>query len=147
MENSMISEGGSLFLISSVLNGLPLYFFSLLKDPRGIIKDTKKLIIDFFFFWYWGEFKAGNHLLIWKTASLLLHHGGLGVGSLKHRNSALLTNGVCISLFRRKPFGGRWWLVFMGKSLLGGWLFLLWEVQRIICGSILRSWCHYMRNI
>lgn len=46
-----------LFLISSILNGLSLYVFSLLKAPKWVISNMEKLIRDFF--WSESDYNPG----------------------------------------------------------------------------------------
>lgn len=111
MGEFLAPQGGHLSLISSVLHGFPLYFFSLLKTSKGAINEMEKLIIDFF--WSGGDYNPGKNLVNWKFASPYIH-GALGIGSIEQINLALFTKVVLEICFRGERFGGRWWLVFMG---------------------------------
>ncbi|KAJ0496586.1 hypothetical protein HanHA89_Chr13g0501471 [Helianthus annuus] len=41
MKTRALSIGGRVILLKSVLNSLPLYFFSLFKGPKGILNELE----------------------------------------------------------------------------------------------------------
>ncbi|GJX72943.1 RNA-directed DNA polymerase, eukaryota, reverse transcriptase zinc-binding domain protein [Tanacetum coccineum] len=85
---NLLSSGGRLTLIKSVLGSLCIYFLSIFKAPEAVIKVLESLRASFF----WGA-SAENRKLAWvKWSSILapLEKGGLGVGSLKAFNLSLL---------------------------------------------------------
>lgn len=43
------------------------------------------------FVWNGGSYKRGSNLVKWEWTALPPNHGGLGIGSLAHRNSSLMT--------------------------------------------------------
>ena len=79
-KSSFLSRG-RLTLLHFVLNGLPLYYFSLLKTLVGPINSMEKLRIDFF----GADYKASSYLVKWKITSLPPCNSGLGIGSLKKK--------------------------------------------------------------
>ncbi|XP_022030427.1 uncharacterized protein LOC110931338 [Helianthus annuus] len=83
-----LSFAGRLTLIKSVLGSLPSYFLSLFAAPKGVINKLEKIRRDFL----WGKTSAGRKLR-WMRWSLLLKskkYGGLGVGSIRDFNLAML---------------------------------------------------------
>lgn len=84
-----LPKGGRLTLAQSVLNSLPLYFFSILKAPTGVINKIEKLARNFF--WNGSCMKGScNHLVSWEKTALPLHLGGLGIGALKQKSNSML---------------------------------------------------------
>lgn len=61
--NLILSKGARLTLAQSVINSLPLYYFSILKVPMGVIKEMKKLVRNFF--WN-GDNSKGPSSSIWE---------------------------------------------------------------------------------
>uniref|UniRef100_A0A803PZS1 Reverse transcriptase domain-containing protein n=1 Tax=Cannabis sativa TaxID=3483 RepID=A0A803PZS1_CANSA len=60
---SFLSRGGRLTLIQSVLSSLPIYYLSLFKAPKIVIKAIEKMMRDFF--WEGGDLAGGDHLVAW----------------------------------------------------------------------------------
>ncbi|GKD04054.1 putative RNA-directed DNA polymerase, eukaryota, reverse transcriptase zinc-binding domain protein [Tanacetum coccineum] len=84
---SLLSIGGRLTLIKSVLGSLGIYYLSIFKAPEFVLKSLEGLRAKFF----WGC--KDSKKLIWiKWANVLssFGKGGLNVGSLKAFNLALL---------------------------------------------------------
>ncbi|GKD40096.1 reverse transcriptase domain, reverse transcriptase zinc-binding domain protein [Tanacetum coccineum] len=84
----MLSSGGRLTLIKSVLGSLGLYYMSIFKAPDAVIKALESICASFF----WGA-SGDKRKLAWiKWSNILasLDKGGLGVGSLKAFNYSLL---------------------------------------------------------
>jgi len=83
-----MSMVGMICLIKSVLSSLPLYYMSIYHMPKGIINVISS--INHFFLWSGSLYSHGicNVALykVIKSKSL----GGLSLGSLYHKNLALL---------------------------------------------------------
>ncbi|GJT69785.1 RNA-directed DNA polymerase, eukaryota, reverse transcriptase zinc-binding domain protein [Tanacetum coccineum] len=85
---NMLSSGGRLTLIKSVLGSLGIYYFSIFKVPEAVLKTLESLRASFF----WGATGDSRKLAWIKWSNILasLDKGGLGVGSLKAFNNSLL---------------------------------------------------------
>lgn len=87
-KSNLLSIGGRLTLVKSVLGSLPLYYLSLSRAPLKVIDTLESIRCRFF----WG-IKPGEKKIIWvKWRRILLdkQKGGLGVGSIKEKNFSLL---------------------------------------------------------
>ncbi|XP_071689129.1 uncharacterized protein [Rutidosis leptorrhynchoides] len=84
----LLSFGGRLTLIKSVLGGLGTYFFSIYKVPKGILKHLESLRANFL----WGSSNEDRkiHWINWDTILKRKEKGGLGVVSFDSLNKALL---------------------------------------------------------
>ncbi|XP_071728393.1 uncharacterized protein [Rutidosis leptorrhynchoides] len=91
----LMSFGGRLVLIKSVLSSLPLYYFSLFRAPPCVLKLLESVRRSFF----WGGADSGSkiHWVKWESVISPYEVGGLNIGSLKSKNLALL---------------GKWWWRF-----------------------------------
>ncbi|GJZ58750.1 putative RNA-directed DNA polymerase, eukaryota, reverse transcriptase zinc-binding domain protein [Tanacetum coccineum] len=85
---NMLSSGGRLTLIKLVLGSLGIYYLSIFKVPEGVIKILESLSASFF----WGASVDKKKLawIKWSNTLASCDKGGLGVGSLKAFNHALL---------------------------------------------------------
>ncbi|GKD78323.1 RNA-directed DNA polymerase, eukaryota, reverse transcriptase zinc-binding domain protein, partial [Tanacetum coccineum] len=85
---NLLSIGGRLTLIKSVLGSLGIYFMSIFKAPDTVIKVMESLRASFF----WGSTKDNKKIAWVKWSNILasFDKGGLGVGSLKAFNVSLL---------------------------------------------------------
>ncbi|KAJ9555174.1 hypothetical protein OSB04_009788 [Centaurea solstitialis] len=88
-----LSFGGRVTLCKSVLGSIPLYYMSLYRAPQNIIDAIDKLRRRFI----WGVSSSGKSKICWvdwtkTTAPKQL--GGLGIGSLKSANIALLIKWI-----------------------------------------------------
>lgn len=83
-----LSFGGRLTLVKSVLNSLPLFYFSLFKVPRKVLNTLDGLRRRFL----WGGDSSSKkiHWVKWETVVTSKNNGGLGVGCLESANLALL---------------------------------------------------------
>ncbi|XP_071694498.1 uncharacterized protein [Rutidosis leptorrhynchoides] len=86
-----LSFGGRLVLLKSVLNSLPLYYFSLFRAPTCVLKLLESVRRNFFWGGGGGD-PSGKKMtwVKWVTTCLPYGLGGLNVGSLKGKNLALL---------------------------------------------------------
>jgi hypothetical protein len=87
-KGSMLSKGGRLILINSVLNALPIYFMQAFILPSWFIKHVERTKMRFF--WKGQTTPANGGILIaWANTCLPKIHGGLGIIDLKMINTAL----------------------------------------------------------
>ena len=87
-KSKLLSYGGRLTLLKSVLGNLGVYFFSIFKAPSTIIKKLESTRRKFF----WGGNSDERKMawIAWDTVIAPLNQGGLGIGSLKISNQAML---------------------------------------------------------
>ncbi|XP_071700132.1 uncharacterized protein [Rutidosis leptorrhynchoides] len=83
-----ISSGGRVTLVKSVLNSIPLYYFSLFRAPPCVLKKLKSVRRSFF----WGGLGSGAKIPWVKWDEILLPYdlGGLNLGTLNCKNFALI---------------------------------------------------------
>ncbi|XP_076958649.1 putative mitochondrial protein AtMg00310 [Bidens hawaiensis] len=110
-----LSFGGLVTVIKSVMNALPTYYFSLYRAPDGVIEKLEKLR-RMFFFWGGGEGsddKSKVNWVAWQRVIEPTDYGGLGLGSLRYVNVALLA---------------KWWWRFKGeRDCL--WRRIIWSIH------------------
>ncbi|XP_071734239.1 uncharacterized protein [Rutidosis leptorrhynchoides] len=85
---NLLSSGGRLTLIKSVMGSLGIYWMSMFKCPESILKHLESIRSQFF----WGS-SSNNKKMAWAKWILILasfEKGGLNVGSLKAFNLAML---------------------------------------------------------
>lgn len=99
-----LSIGGRLQLCKSVLGNLGTYYFSLFKAPLKIINKLERIRANFF--WGGTDEKRRINWVAWNQVLAELNGGGLGIGSLKALNNALLCKW--------------WWRILSEKSSLWG---------------------------
>lgn len=86
---SNLSLGGRMTLCKAVLGSLPLYFLSLFKAPTSVIEELEALRRKFI----WGVNEHGRNKISWVSWARTIapkNLGGLGIGSIKAANFALL---------------------------------------------------------
>ena len=108
----LLSLGGILVLINSVLTNMVLYMISFFQLPKGVLHR-----LDYFrsrFFWQGDNKKQKYRLAKWDVVCRPKDHGGLGIHDLQVKNRALLgkwlfklltEQGVWQTLLRRKYVG------------------------------------------
>ncbi|KAJ0477029.1 putative RNA-directed DNA polymerase [Helianthus annuus] len=106
-----LSYGGRITLIKSVLNSLPTYYFSLFKAPLKVIESLDK--IRRVFFWGGSEEKAKMNWVAWDKTIAPVEYGGLGFGSLRDANLAMLAKW--------------WWRFKTEKDAL--WRQVVWAIH------------------
>jgi hypothetical protein len=85
---NMLSIGGRLTLVKSVLGSLPLYYLPLFKAPTSVISLLESIRRRFF----WG-FKDDEKKMVWVSWKKIMSstkNGGLGVESIKAKNMGLM---------------------------------------------------------
>lgn len=104
-KGSLLSLGGRVILLNSVLSSIPLYWLSIYKMPvtiKNIIDIIRKKIL-------WAgcsSTKKKYHLISWRFVCLSKDQGGLGVMNLTRINIALLA---------------KWWFRFKDPTIEGKW--------------------------
>nr|GEU28692.1 RNA-directed DNA polymerase, eukaryota, reverse transcriptase zinc-binding domain protein [Tanacetum cinerariifolium] len=95
-KSNLISIGGRVTLIKSVLGSMGIYYMSLFNVPELILKNHERFRDNFF----WGGDESNQKLawVKWDNVLASFDKGGLGVGSLKAFNLALLQKviGRCV---------------------------------------------------
>ncbi|KAL0328997.1 UNVERIFIED_CONTAM: hypothetical protein Sradi_4886400 [Sesamum radiatum] len=85
-EKALLSHGGRLQLIKSVLSAMPLYLIQVLKPPKFVIERIERLFNKFF----WGSFGEQKkiHWTSWDSACFPTEEGGLGVRRIDDMSEA-----------------------------------------------------------
>jgi hypothetical protein len=107
----MLSVGGRLVLLNSVLSSLPMFLLSFFELPKGVMKK-----IDYFrsrFFWQSDEHKKKYRLTKWEVICTPRDQGGLGVLNLDVQNRCLLSKW----LFKLLNEDGVWQQLLRNKYL------------------------------
>jgi hypothetical protein len=87
-KGKLLSIGGRLVLINSVLSNMVLYMLSFFLLPKGVLKR-----LDFFhsrFFWQGDSEKKKYRLTKWSVVCRPKDQGGLGIQDLEVNNTTLL---------------------------------------------------------
>ncbi|MFS7997684.1 putative RNA-directed DNA polymerase [Helianthus anomalus] len=110
-----LSYGGRITLIKSVLSSLPTYFFSLYRAPTQVLKQLERLRRVFF----WGGTEEVSKMAwsAWENVVAPIEYGGLGFGSLRDTNLAMLA---------------KWWWRFMTEKD-GLWRKVVWAIHFNSC--------------
>nr|GFA60922.1 hypothetical protein [Tanacetum cinerariifolium] len=87
-KKNLLSIGGRLTLIKSVLGSLGIYYLSIFKAPELVLKDLERSRAFFF----WGSTIDNKKMswIKWSNIPPSFDKGGLNIGSLKSFNFALL---------------------------------------------------------
>jgi hypothetical protein len=83
-----LSIGGRVILIKSVLENLPIYYFSLYKAPMAVIEKIEAIMRRFL--WSGSSVEKKINWVAWDTLTSTKNKGGLGLSKLQHVNDALL---------------------------------------------------------
>ncbi|KAE8655416.1 hypothetical protein F3Y22_tig00117027pilonHSYRG00012 [Hibiscus syriacus] len=90
-KGNLLSFGGRITLIKSVLVNLPVYYMSLFSMPKSIADMINKCISSFL----WNvKADRGIHWIKWDMVCGPKSHGGLGFFDVKVRNRALLNKWI-----------------------------------------------------
>ncbi|KAL7591412.1 hypothetical protein Lser_V15G32700 [Lactuca serriola] len=87
-KSKTLSFGGRLTLMKSVLGNLPTFYLSLFKAPIGVIETLEKIRRRFL--WGGNENKQKIHWVSWEKIIASKDNGGLGIGSIRALNIALM---------------------------------------------------------
>ncbi|XP_071719506.1 uncharacterized protein [Rutidosis leptorrhynchoides] len=85
---NLLSFGGRLTLIKSVLGALGTYYFSMFKAPKGVLKSFESIRAKFF--WGCSNDTKKVQWVKWSDVCRGKDKGGLGVIPLKNLNNSLL---------------------------------------------------------
>lgn len=105
----MLSVGGRLVLINSVLTSLAMYMLSFFEIPKGVLKKLNYYRSRFY--WQCDEHKKKYRLTKWSILCRPIDCGGLGIQNLETQNKCLLSKwlfklineeGIWQNLLRRK---------------------------------------------
>ncbi|KAJ0764362.1 putative RNA-directed DNA polymerase [Helianthus annuus] len=106
-----LSYGGRITLLKSVLNSLPTYFFSLYKAPTKVLDILERC--RRIFFWGGSDEKSNMSWMAWENVIAPIEYGGLGFGSLRDANLAMLSKW--------------WWRFTTDKD--GLWRRVVWAIH------------------
>ncbi|XP_058749275.1 uncharacterized protein LOC131622266 [Vicia villosa] len=84
----LMSIGGRVTLINSVVNNLPVYYLSFFKIPNKVKKEIVKLQRNFL--WHNAIERKGVDWISWRTICKPKDQGGLGIKDIAAFNKALL---------------------------------------------------------
>ncbi|WVZ95347.1 hypothetical protein U9M48_041127, partial [Paspalum notatum var. saurae] len=87
-KGKLLSSGGRLVLVNSVLSSLPMFMLFFFEAPKGVLKK-----LDYYrsrFFWQCDEHKKKYRLAKWNILSMPKDVGGLGILNLEVQNKCLL---------------------------------------------------------
>ena len=108
-QGKLLSYGGRLTLLNSVLSSIPIYWLSVFKMPSKVRLKIDQLRKRFL--WYGGHtVKKKYYLVSWDTVCKSKNQGGLGIIDLKRLNQALLA---------------KWWIRFQDPNISGMWKTIL----------------------
>ncbi|OAY63461.1 putative ribonuclease H protein [Ananas comosus] len=103
LKAKLLSHGGRIILVNSVLSNLPLFYFAIFKAPQWVLNRIESLRRAFF--WKEGSKISGGSCLVgWKTICKSKREGNLGIKDMETMNKALLTKW--------------WWHFFNERHLL-----------------------------
>lgn len=85
-KNRLLSPGGRLVLLKSVLSSMPIYLMSILKLPKLVIKKLNSIFASFL---WTGKNGSHIHWVSWRQICLPYEEGGLGVKQLAVMMAAL----------------------------------------------------------
>ncbi|WVZ61663.1 hypothetical protein U9M48_011501 [Paspalum notatum var. saurae] len=110
-KGKLLSVGGRLVLINSVLSSLPMFMLSFFAIPKGVLKK-----LEYFrsrFFWQNDQHKKKYHLIKWDQIRQPKEQGGLGIIDLEVQNKCLLSKW----LFKLANEDGIWQSLIHNKYL------------------------------
>jgi len=155
-KGKMLSVGGRLVLINSILSNLPMFMLSFFEIPKGVLKK-----LEYFrsrFFWQNDQHKKKYRLVRWPIICQPKEQGGLGTQNLEIQNKCLLSkwlfkllneDGIWQELIRnkyiknktlsqvtKKPRDSHFWMGLMGVKEQ----FLRLGRFKVSDGSQIRFW-------
>lgn len=116
-KSRLISRGGRLQLMNSVLNSIPIYFMASFLLPQWVINRIDKIRRDFL----WGKTSTGYgiSLIKWAIMCLPRENGGMGGANLTIQNWSLLLRW--------------WWTLYRNPNSL--WTQTILEIRCINGGT------------
>ena len=124
----LLSRGGRLVLVKTVLSTIPTYFMSAFRMPAGVQRCLEGAMRSFL--WRGADSARGGALVAWSSVCRPFSDGELNIRHLLHANSALLCKSVVqvlqpsddmISCLLREAYGatldwGEWATPWRGDS-------------------------------
>ena len=110
-KEKMLSVGGRMVLINSVLSSLPMFMMSFFELPKGVLEK-----IDCFrsrFYWQNDQHKRKYRLVKWEILCQPKDQGGLGIQNLDIQNKCLLSKW----LFKLLNEDGMWQELLRNKYI------------------------------
>ncbi|GJW21869.1 RNA-directed DNA polymerase, eukaryota, reverse transcriptase zinc-binding domain protein [Tanacetum coccineum] len=105
-KNKSLSYAGRAQLIASVLASIQVYWDSVFKLPKAVIKDIERIFKGFL--WNQGELQKGKAKVSWKDVCQPKKYGGLGFKPLEQWNSALLVKHLWNVANKKDTLWVRW---------------------------------------
>lgn len=109
----LLSIGGRLILVKSVLIGIPIYWLSLHRIPVSILSRLRRLFFNFL--WTGAADRRKLILTKWESIALPTDHGGWGIRNLTYFGIALRMKS-----FWRSLFGTTSWSKVISAKYLNG---------------------------
>lgn len=109
----MLSIGGRLILVKSVLIGIPIYWLSLHRIPVSILSRLRRLFFNFL--WTGAADRRKLILTKWESIVLPTDHSGWGIRNLTYFGIALRMKS-----FWRSLFGTTSWSKVISAKYLNG---------------------------
>ena len=110
-KGKLLTVGGRLVLINSVLSSLPMFMMSFFELPKGVVEK-----IDCFrsrFYWQNDQHKRKYRLVKWEVMCQPKDQGGLGIHNLEIQNKCLLSKW----LFKLLNEDGLWQELLRNKYI------------------------------
>jgi hypothetical protein len=88
-KGKLLSVGGRLVIINSVLSSLPIFMMSIFRTPKGVLEK-----LDYYrsrFFWQGDGHKKRYRLVKWSILCKPKSLGGMGITHLETQNICLLS--------------------------------------------------------
>ncbi|WMV32542.1 hypothetical protein MTR67_025927 [Solanum verrucosum] len=86
-KGKLLTFGGEIVLINSVLQSIPIYLLSVSNSPKCVIHDIHRMFAKFM--WNFKEEGRSTHWIAWKDICVPKEEGGLGLRSLFDTSKAL----------------------------------------------------------
>lgn len=84
-----LSLGGKISLLNSVLNNIPIFWFSFFKAPRVVLEEITRIQKQLL--WGYKEGRRGMCWVKWDKVCLKKEYGGLGVKNVEAFNFAIIS--------------------------------------------------------
>uniref|UniRef100_A0A251VRU4 Putative RNA-directed DNA polymerase, eukaryota, Reverse transcriptase zinc-binding domain protein n=1 Tax=Helianthus annuus TaxID=4232 RepID=A0A251VRU4_HELAN len=144
-KSALLSFGGRITLVRSVLESLPSYYFSLYKAPVQVIAGLERLIKKFL--WGGSSDVRKTHWVAWERLTLPKKKGGVGISRLNHINIALLSkwgwrykrekNNMWVKVVDAIHMHGPNWSVFpVKKTCSGVWSSIVSAISKPVAGNV-----------
>ena len=93
----LLSRGGRLVLLQSVLAAIPIYFMAIFRIPEGMRRQIESIMRRFFWQGTWPSETRGEAIVAWRIVCRPKSLNTLGIRHLRRTNTALLAKWVnCI---------------------------------------------------